>query len=74
MSKVVKSGNAVENQTHTVKNTSMNPRYTSYVSTERIFCRPAVDVKPNMLEKDLRKFFSPNIYASFGTFWVEIGS
>ena len=36
------------------------------------FCRPTILVKQNIFERNLKKIRSPNIYASYGTFWVQI--
>ena len=40
-------------------------------STERI--QPTVHVQQNIFEKNLIEFGSPHLYASFGSFFVQIG-
>ena len=58
--------------TFTVENTSMNPKYFIHMYWTN-FCRLTVKVQKNISEKLITKICSPNIYASFSTFWVKIG-
>ena len=55
---------------HTVENTSMNPKYFICMYWA-IFYR--LTVNQNIFQKLWREIYSPNIYASFGTFWVKNG-
>ena len=56
----------------TVKNKSMNPK--NFIRMYKtIFWQASAHVKRSILGKLLTKIFSPELYASFGTFWVQIG-
>ena len=55
----------------TVDTTSMNPKYFIRMYWAN-FCRPTAKIKQIIFEKPIKKICSPNIYASFGIFWVKI--
>ena len=54
----------------TVRFKSMNPSYNIHMYW-RNFCQPTNCVKQNIFEKLSNDICSPNIYASFGTFWIK---